>query len=68
METGGVRVSAQVAILPNSASVDAWERFATLARQVSECPRLAADRSHMEAMARAEREWKNAFHAWEARQ
>jgi hypothetical protein len=57
-----------VAFLPTPAAVDAaWERYAALAVQLRDNPGLAADRAHVEAMARAHREWAAAFNALEAR-
>lgn len=44
----------------------AWERYRALAIAISCDPALAADRQHMEALARAERHWKSAFLASEA--
>lgn len=51
-----------VAVIPQPGAVDAaWERYQALAIAVADDPRLAADRAHMEAMARAEAEWKDAY-------
>ena len=50
--------------LHESADV-AWEQYRSLAIRLSCDPHLLTDRRHMEAMARAERDWKRAFLASE---
>jgi hypothetical protein len=56
-----------VAVLPTIPAVDAaWERFRALAAPIADDPTLLSNRSHMEALARAERDWKAAFLALEA--
>jgi len=55
-----------VAVIPTDAAVDAaWDRFQALARPLIDNPALLSDRLHMEALARAEAEWKRAFLAIE---
>jgi hypothetical protein len=57
-----------LAFLPTQAAVDAaWERYAALATQMRDDPRLLADRAHVEATTRAHREFTEAFNAMEAR-
>jgi len=55
-------MSANVATLPTAAAIDvAWERYAALARAVTENPRLLLDREHAQAMAVAHDEWRTLF-------
>lgn len=44
----------------------AWERFQAQSLRMIEQPRLLADRSFMEELARREREWKRLFWASES--
>lgn len=56
-----------VAVIPTQPAVEAaWERYRSLMAPLVDNPRLALDRAHMEALARAERAWKDAFLAMEA--
>ena len=63
-------MSAQVhQLFATAADVDAaWNRYAALAKRLPGEPELLSDRSFMEDMARAEREWKRLFMAQEAEQ
>ncbi len=57
-----------LAILPTDAAVEAaWQRYRVYAAALTDNPALAADRGHMEAMTRAEQQWKRAFLAQEGR-
>lgn len=57
-----------VAVLPTLPAVEAaWDRYRALMAPLVDNPRLALNRRHMEALARAEREWKDAFLAMEPR-
>ena len=56
----------QLSVLPVPSAIDAaWERYSRLAAALGENHSLAADRAHMEEMARAEMAWKRAYQAWE---
>jgi hypothetical protein len=56
----------RLAVIPTPAAVDAaWARWRALAIQISCDPSLVTNRNHMEEMARAERDWKEAFLALE---
>lgn len=56
-----------VAVLPTRPAVEAaWERYRILASPLVDDPTLALNRQHMERLALAEREWKDAFLAMEA--
>lgn len=54
-----------IAVLPTQPSVEAaWERYRVLAVAVADDYALAANRAHMEEMARAELAYKRAYQAW----
>lgn len=61
-------MSADVIPIVRQEAVDAaWARFQAHSVQLVGNPRLYADRSFMEEMARREREWKRLFWAGEGR-
>lgn len=55
-------MSANIATLPTPAAIDeAWERYAALARAVTENPSLLLDREQAQAMAVAHDEWRKLY-------
>lgn len=57
----------RIALFPASNLDALWERYAALARAVASDQTKLVDKDHMQAMARAHDEWRDAFLASERR-
>jgi hypothetical protein len=51
----------RIALFPSSDADRLWERYAALARAIVTDQTKLVDRDHMQAMARAHDEWRDAF-------
>lgn len=57
-----------LAIIPTAAAIEAaWEDYARLMKALLDNQELAINRHYMEDLARAERDWKDAFLAFESK-